>query len=158
VLFVTRVPAGKTPTAHAAAVREHLQRVDWPGDVTVATNLGSLLRAPNASDWPVDVDEPGTFRAASIHSVEGQEFPGVVVVLPSNLIQDSDGLHAVDHWQSQTASELRRVVYVGGSRAQQLLILGFHETHLERVAGLLDLDTVPYERHEPDTARRRRRS
>jgi DNA helicase II / ATP-dependent DNA helicase PcrA len=156
-LAISLDPVGKTPAAYAAAVRAHLQQVDWPGELTIAPNLGSLLRAPTASEWLVEAEVPGAFRAATIHSVKGQEFPGVVVVLPSNLLKDGAGLHAVDHWESQTACELRRVVYVGGSRAQQLLVLAVHETHLERLAGLLDRDAVPYDRHEPTASRRRRR-
>jgi len=157
LLAISLDPTGKAPAVYAAVVREHLQRIDWPGAVAVAPNLGSLLRAPTVSEWLVEAAVPSVFRAATIHSVKGQEFPGVVVVLPSNLIKDSTGLHAVDHWESQTACELRRVVYVGGSRAQQLVILAVHETHLARVAGLLDRDGVPYERHEPAASRRRRR-
>jgi hypothetical protein len=80
-LAISLDPVGKTPAAYAAAVRAHLQQVDWPGELTIAPNLGSLLRAPTASEWLVEAEVPGAFRAATIHSVKGQEFPGVVVVL-----------------------------------------------------------------------------
>jgi hypothetical protein len=52
---------------------------------------------------------------------------------------------ALDHWDKGTPSELRRVLYVGASRAQQLLILAVHTVHRDRVATLLKRDGVPYD-------------
>jgi hypothetical protein len=42
-------------------------------------------------------------------------------------------------------SEARRVLYVGASRAQTLLILAVHTDHANRVAGLLKRDGVNYD-------------
>ncbi len=56
------------------------------------------------------------------------------------MVKDDGDRHALDHWDGHTPSELRRIVYVGASRAEQLLVLAVHETHLERVSGLLERD------------------
>lgn len=42
-------------------------------------------------------------------------------------------------------SEFRRVLYVGTSRAQKLLILAVHSDYHDRVAALLKRDSVPYD-------------
>ena len=139
--------AGTTPGEYATAVRQHVRQIEWPPGVTIADNLGPRLPSPSLADWLVTAQESAGFRAATIHWVKGQEFPGVVVVLPGNQLKDLGGHHALGHRDSGTPSELRRVVYVGGSRAQRLLVLAVHETHLGRVAGLLDRDGVPHDRH-----------
>ena len=89
-------------------------------------------------------------RSGSAHyelTTAGREFAGVVVVLPKNLWGDTGDRHVLDHWEQRTTSELRRVLYVGASRAQRLLILAVHANHVDRVANLLKSDAVPYERH-----------
>jgi superfamily I DNA/RNA helicase len=80
-----------------------------------------------------------------VHSVKGREFPGVVVVLPRKLLEDDHGHTVLDHWEQNKPSELRRVLYVGASRAQRLLILAVHATQRDRVITLLKQDGVPYD-------------
>jgi len=82
---------------------------------------------------------------AAIHSVKGREFPTTVVVLPQNLRMDSAGQHVLDHWDQGIGSEARRVLYVGASRAQTLLILAVHTDHANRVAELLKRDGLLYD-------------
>jgi DNA helicase II / ATP-dependent DNA helicase PcrA len=85
------------------------------------------------------------FASATIHSVKGREFGNVVVVLPKNLLRDTGNRHVLDHWEQRTPSELRRVLYVGASRAQRLVILAVHTDHVSQVADILTGDDVPYE-------------
>ena len=141
-------PAGLTAGQYAERVRQHLQQVEWPSGVGLIDRLGSIMRAPKPAEWQTSDRDPGLFKWATIHSVKGQEFPGVVVVLPSGLLKGKDdSLHAIDHWERQTGSEYRRVLYVGASRAQKLLILAVHRNHLQRVINLMERDGVPYELH-----------
>jgi len=145
-LAVRLNPAGSTPKEYAATVRRHVQNIRWPVGITPRPDLGTLLKAPQESAWLAsDESEPETFAAATIHSVKGREFAGVVVVLPKNLITDDENRHVLDCWEGRMASELRRVLYVGVSRAQALLILAVHADHRDRVAMLLKGDGVPYE-------------
>ena len=51
----------------------------------------------------------------------------------------------MDHWDQRVGSEARRVLYVGASRAQTLLILAVHTDHANRVTGLLKRDGVNYD-------------
>lgn len=145
-LAVTLDPAGTTPKGYAAAVRQYIRQITWPSGISPLTDLGTMLRAPSHEDWPEHTaPSPETLRAATIHSVKGREFPAVVVVLPKKLRTDANGQDLLDHWENGTQSEMRRVLYVGASRAQQLLILAVHANHVDRVATLLKLHNVPHE-------------
>jgi len=135
-------PAGYTAKAYAQKVRDHVEKIDWPAGITRKDKLGPILKAPPESTWPTSDEEASpAFPFATIHSVKGREFPTVVVVLPKNLREDG-GQHVLDHWDRDTDSEARRVLYVGASRSQTLLILAVHTDHANRVAGLLKRDGV----------------
>lgn len=141
-------PAGSTAKAYALKVRDYVKKVPWPVGVIPKDNagLGSFLKAPQESAWPTpDEDAPAMFPFGTIHSVKGREFPTVVVVLPKSLREDETDGHVLDHWDQGVGSEARRVLYVGASRAQTLLILAVHTDHANRVAGLLKRDGVNYD-------------
>jgi DNA helicase II / ATP-dependent DNA helicase PcrA len=125
-------------------LRESLKAIPWPGDVALVANYGQRFREPGQKDWLTSNDIQ-RFRSATIHSVKGQEFPGVVVVLPKNPRKDAQG-HVLDHWENQLSTESRRVLYVGASRAQRLLIFAVHNSHVERVAKLLTTGDVLHAR------------
>jgi DNA helicase II / ATP-dependent DNA helicase PcrA len=139
-------PAGITAKAYAQKVREHVKQIHWPAGITPNNNLGAFLKAPPDSAWPKSEEEElPAFPFATIHSVKGREFATVVVVLPKDLRTDSAKQHVLDHWDQDKASEARRVLYVGASRAQTMLILAVHTDHANRVAGLLKRDGIPYD-------------
>jgi DNA helicase II / ATP-dependent DNA helicase PcrA len=139
-------PDGSTAKAYAQKVRDHVKQIHWPTGITLKDNLGAFLKAPPDSAWPTsDEQASAVFPFATIHSVKGREFTTVVMVLPQDLRTDSAKQHVLDHWDRGKASEARRVLYVGASRAQTLLILAVHTGHANRVAGLLKRDGVPYD-------------
>jgi DNA helicase-2/ATP-dependent DNA helicase PcrA len=150
-------PSGLSPRDYAAKIREHLKQIVWPAGVTLRDNLGSRIKAPSAEEWLASAEDPAAFAASTIHSVKGREFPGVAVVLPSSLLKDDVGYHAVDHWELETEAEVRRVVYVGASRAEKFLVLAVHNSHLQRVTSLLERDAVPHEVHQESSSSRRPR-
>jgi superfamily I DNA/RNA helicase len=80
-----------------------------------------------------------------VHGLKGIEFPGVVLVLPDRLRVDKATERTVlDDWEGDHNTEARRVLYVAGSRAEQLLVCAVHKKHAVRVASLLDAKGVPY--------------
>ena len=119
----------------------------WPDGTGPQPGFGSMLKAPPLDRWSAvgEIERSPTFAWASVHSVKGREFPSVVVVLPPKLPKDRDGLTVLDYWQQNLPSEMRRVLYVGASRAQRLLILAVHATQRDRVATLLKRDNVLFE-------------
>ena len=139
-------PAGSPAKTYAKMVREHVEHIQWPSSITRKENLGTIFKAPPETAWPTSHDEDAAvFAFATIHSVKGREFPTVVVALPKKLRQDAANQHVLDHWDQGIGSEARRVLYVGASRAQTLLILAVHEDHSNRVARLLKRDGILYD-------------
>ena len=148
-LAVSLDPSVDAAKDFALQLRQYVKDMCWPAGMTLTADLGALLKAPAQADWLASSGtETETFVSATIHSVKGREFVSVVVVLPKNLLKDSADRNVLDHWEQRTPSELRRVLYVGASRAQRLLILAVHTDHLDRVASLLQADDVPYERYD----------
>jgi hypothetical protein len=145
-LAVTVGPIGSTPKDYAETLRQYVKQIRWPASITPRPDLGTFIKAPKEAIWKVSrEDAPGAFDAATVHSVKGREYTGVVLVLPKELHTDDSGRHVIDHWEDGVASELRRVFYVGASRAQRLLILAVHTDHHGRVAKLLKDNQVSYE-------------
>ena len=85
-----------------------------------------MLEPPTGMPW------------GTIHSVKGREFEPVVLVIPQQLVPNSEGKSCLDLWAEGEDGESRRVLYVGATRARQLLFVAVHRSHAERVAGLLD--------------------
>ena len=139
-------PAASTAKAYAQKVRDYVKQIPWPADIIPKDNLGAFLKAPPDQAWPnPDREAPAGFPFATIHSVKGREFSTAVVALPQNLRTDPSNQNVLDHWEHDKDTETRRVLYVGASRAQTLLILAVHTDHANRVAGLLKRDGVPYD-------------
>jgi hypothetical protein len=146
-LAVSIDPTGIEAKVYADRLRTYVKQIAWPPGITPRADLGTLLKAPSQNQGLPDdtVVQPLAFAWGSIHSVKGREFPSVVVALPQRLIPDADRLDVLDHWDRGKPSEARRVLYVGASRAQRLLILAVHTAHRDRVATLLKRDGVLYD-------------
>ncbi|MFD4923100.1 UvrD-helicase domain-containing protein [Streptomyces goshikiensis] len=132
----------------AATVRDSLKAADW-GHLSAPTSgdLGSLFRAPPEDAWAsvASFGNNPSIRYSTVHGVKGMEFPGVVLVLPDRLRVDRvTGRTVLDDWEGDHNTEARRVLYVAGSRAQQLLVCAVHRKHVGRVASLLHSKNVPY--------------
>jgi superfamily I DNA/RNA helicase len=150
-LAISLDPTTDSAKTFAHQLRQYVTAIPWPPGFTPPTDLGKLLKAPPQDQWPTPAaDGPKPFASTTIHSVKGREFPAVVVVLPQKLRRDSSGGDVLQHWEQGKASEARRVLYVGVSRAQQLLILAVHADHAERVTARLKDDQVPFELAWPE--------
>ncbi|MFJ8793675.1 UvrD-helicase domain-containing protein [Streptomyces sp. NPDC102462] len=139
---------GKTRLDFAAEVREFLKTASWgDGPAPASSDLGKLFKAPPEAAW-AGVSSFGnspSIRYSTVHGVKGMEFPGVVLVLPDRLRVDPvTGRTVLDDWEGAHNTEARRVLYVAGSRAQELLVCALHRKHTSRVAALLDVKGVPY--------------
>jgi superfamily I DNA/RNA helicase len=143
-LAVTLDPTVASARDFARSLRESIKAIPWPEGVAPAANLHHLLKAPDQKNWQPG-DDTLAFRSATIHSVKGQEFPAVVLVVPEARRKDI-GRHVLDDWEDDLATEPRRVLYVGASRAQRLLIIAAHTSHADRIAKLLEAGSVPHAR------------
>ncbi|MCB9820308.1 ATP-dependent helicase [Candidatus Nomurabacteria bacterium] len=108
----------------------------------------SMLRTPNGDKWPQRPSQDATALAhATIHGFKGLQHRAVVLILPQTQGESSadDG---VEQWLSGRMGESRRVLYVGASRAEELLILATHESSKDRVLERLAKDGVEYVVHD----------
>jgi DNA helicase-2/ATP-dependent DNA helicase PcrA len=138
-------PGSASPREYAQRLRQAVEQLVWPTRIDLR-KLGPQLRSPTAADWAaITADQTaGSLAWSTIHAVKGKQFLAVRLVLPKALVTDDDGATVLDHWEAGVNSEPRRVLYVGASRAQRLLILAVHEEHAARVKGLLERDAVPF--------------
>jgi DNA helicase-2/ATP-dependent DNA helicase PcrA len=103
----------------------------------------SGLRTPTGDAWPVrPASDVSALPYATVHNYKGLQEPVVALVLPEPRAADeNDGIRA---WCGGRRSEARNVLYVGASRAEQLLILVIHESVSDDVEAVLSRDGVPF--------------
>jgi hypothetical protein len=102
----------------------------------------SQLRRPNDDKWPTtpQASRSGTgFPYATIYALKGRQAPAIALILPA-LRETDDG---VKQWHEGRAGEARRVLYVGASRAEKLLIIAAHQSIVDAVKNRLNVDAVP---------------
>ena len=128
------------------SLKSLLTSVPWPAGYSLETGA---VRTPTDKSWRA-VDTVMTsygetaLRAATIHSVKGQEFQAVLLRIPEDLRADSEDLTVLDHWEHDRPTEDRRVMYVGASRPSDLLALSVSQSHGEQTARILEVTGVPF--------------
>ncbi|WP_392467010.1 UvrD-helicase domain-containing protein [Arsenicicoccus cauae] len=135
-------PEGMETAAYTEALRVRLREIDWPRQVDL-----KQLRSPTAQQWRDamrSAPDPDALRFSTIHGAKGLQYPVAAVVLPEELISNDDGHTCLDLWENDLEGEAKRVLYVATSRAERLLILAVHSSHVERVTAILDRNGVPH--------------
>lgn len=122
-----------TPVDWLGHARALLQPSLLPGGRSIAQrlpmrdDLGTLLSVPPAVLCP----------GRTVHSVKGLEFPGACVVLTSGTAKRI--LDYIEDGQHPEIAEEARVLYVGASRAMQLLAIAVPQSQKDRLASLLGM-------------------
>lgn len=143
-LDATEKPRG----VFAEEVRTFLKNAEWGHlDAPTVRSIGSMYKAPSEKSWGsiTHLTVSPLVPYSTIHGVKGMEFRGVVLIIPE-APKSKATEELLDAWESDLDTEARRVVYVAGSRAEELLMLAVHTSHTDRVAALLDIRRIPYER------------
>ncbi|MFS8573562.1 MAG: hypothetical protein LOD85_11175, partial [Clostridia bacterium] len=145
VLMAAR-PAEHDRTTYAARLQAVVESMPFPPQLAVR-RVTEYLKTPSVDQWgKLDTSpQDASLTWGTVHSGKGQEFPAGALVIPKSLRKDEDGLTVLDHWEAGTDAEPRRVLYVGASRAQKLLVLAVHAKHAERVKSILGRDGVPFD-------------
>jgi superfamily I DNA/RNA helicase len=104
----------------------------------------SGLRTPKDDIWPGQPTDSGAvLRYSTVHSYKGLQEHSVVLVIPERSNEQPDG--GLFLWTNGTEGENRRVLYVGASRAEALLVLAAHADVYDTVRSNLDRHGVPFE-------------
>lgn len=128
-------PFSCTPSefkAHLASQTDSQRVLGW--------SLKGVNRPPGNA-WPtLPTRSVAKFEYSTVHGYKGLQAPAVILVIPKpSKAQEEIG---VQQWCADEPGEARRVLYVGASRAQQLLIIAAHESVHDSVATKLKDDGV----------------
>jgi hypothetical protein len=84
----------------------------------------NVLTLP-ATDYLPSTDAAATSRVSKVHQVKGQEFPAVCVYVPADRrdVHPADAILLTTEPPSADTMSARRVLYVGMTRAQDLLVV-----------------------------------
>lgn len=125
--------------------RQIMQRVLQPLSVP-SFELSQRLKKPTEEVWTLcqtAESDAGVLASDTIHGVKGSEAMAVLVALPE-VLRETDGKDVLDDIEEGRNTEARRVVYVGASRAMNVLAFGAGG-HAARVAAILGAGGVAVE-------------
>ncbi|MDA1363066.1 ATP-dependent helicase [Glycomyces luteolus] len=138
----------KSRSQFAQEVRAYFRAVPWT-DLNITTprldRLGKQFQAPDEKIWErISAQSKALVQGSTVHGVKGREFRAVGLVIPKPRKSNERSSRTVlDDWEQGLDSEARRVLYVGGSRAQDLLMLFVHEQQSGQVGQILKRSHVP---------------
>jgi hypothetical protein len=136
--------------ACSASIRAIVEDGACVTELPLIPTLANRLAKPKASIWSawvsrsedVLVPEVEAVKWTHVHAVKGDEFDAVIYALPSRAV---DGSHVLDDWEQGNNTEVRRVLYVGVSRARQLVALVVPAGRRDQLTRILDRDEVQYQ-------------
>jgi len=115
-------------------------------ELAAGQTLGRLLRTPPRATWSKHLEGAGGeggLTYATIHEAKGREYEAVCVVVPPNRGPNNYTRQLVDAWEARADDEGKRVIYVGATRARQLLAIAIPTALIERVVAILEQSAVP---------------
>lgn len=134
-----------------AEVRRIIEQFAGETSIELIPRLASRLTVPEKvwrfwesrttsalSELPAD-----TLRWAHVHGVKGDEFEAIIFVLPTGSPAQGQS-HVLDDWQNGINSEQRRVLYVGVSRAERLLVLVVSPSRRNQLESILQTSAIDY--------------
>lgn len=83
-------------------------------------------------------------RHTSVHKAKGREHRAVLLVLPRDRAPSTRTADVVEDWLAGSASEAKRVLCVGVTRAEQPCALAIPERLADRITEMLDTNDVTF--------------
>jgi hypothetical protein len=83
-------------------------------------------------------------RHSSVHKAKGTEDRAVLLVLPRDRAPSTDTADVITAWEAGTASEAKRVLYVGVTRAELLCAIAVPDALADRVITILGDNAVTF--------------
>jgi superfamily I DNA/RNA helicase len=116
-----------------------------------------FFRSPRTEKWSevLCVRESASLSASSIHEAKGHEYRAVCVAIPAKGKRTED---LIESWERRAALEAKRVVYVGITRAKELVVIAVPRSFSDRIAAVLRAAGVPFDLSEVLSASIKKRS
>ena len=107
----------------------------------------SYFHQPRTADWSKSLRQSDARRLnwSTIHEAKGREYAAVCVVLPPDRGNANHTSPLFDVWENPTEDEAKRVIYVGVTRAEQLVAIAVPAAFSERLVRILNGSRVPIE-------------
>lgn len=91
--------------------------------------------------------QPTGLRCSTIHDAKGREFDSVLLVIPPDRGRMDRTETLLASWEVRAENEAKRVIYVGATRAQQLLAIAIPSLFWNRLQSVLEGARVSFEVH-----------
>jgi superfamily I DNA/RNA helicase len=121
------------------------------------SSVKKFFKAPGKEKWAevLCVHESASLGASSIHEAKGHEYRAVCVAIPAKGERTEELIRS---WEGRTALEAKRVIYVGITRAEELIVIAVPRPYSDRIAAILRAAGVQYDQPEPLTGSAKRKS
>ncbi len=147
--IVSAAPGWTSREACGTSIRAIVEDGARTANLPLVKNLGRRLAKPKTEVWSawasrsedVLVSEISAIKWTHVHAVKGDEFDAVIYALPSQTV---DGRHVLDDWEQGVDTEARRVLYVGVSRAQRVVVLVVPPGRKDQLTAILERDDVRF--------------
>jgi ATP-dependent DNA helicase UvrD/PcrA len=125
-------------------------------EVSSGNSVRKFFKSPGNGKWSeaLLVRESASLSASSIHEAKGHEHRAVCVAIPAEGGRTEE---LITSWENRTALEAKRVIYVGITRAKELVVIAIPKAYASRIAKVLRDSHVPFEPLEllPGSIRKR---
>lgn len=145
---VTRMPrvCADTDAARRAWVdkaREVYEKLALP--LPQNQTVAQALKYPPGSEWSRHLaTTSAALPCSTIHNAKGGEYGGVMVVVSPNTSRVKYADELFDAWEQGLEAEAKRVIYVGVTRAERLLVLAIPQALRGRCEARLAACAVPF--------------
>ena len=148
--LITRVPRScdESETGRTSWMRTLRQEVDRLGlSYGPGISARSYFRQPPNTEWSKSLrqTELPQLNWSTIHEAKGREYTAVCVVLQPDRGNADHTSKLFETWENRTESEAKRVIYVGVTRAEQLVAIAVPAAFFERMVSILQRARVPIE-------------
>jgi hypothetical protein len=145
LISALRPTIGPSDTERDAWVQELQTSVARLGvEVPSGNSVKKFFRSPGTEKWSevLCVHESASLSASSIHEAKGHEYRAVCVAIPAKGERTEK---LIESWESRTALEAKRVVYVGITRAEELIVIAVPRPYSNRISAVLRASGVPFD-------------
>lgn len=134
--------------AWIAFVHEEIERLSLP--LPAGTTARNFFRQPGNTQWSSHLQRPIDLgiSCSTIHEAKGHEYGAVCVVIPPNRAPENRSNALFESWETRTDIEAKRALYVGVTRAENMVALAVPEAYADRCAALLTAGQANYTRRD----------